>query len=284
MDWSIWSFCFATGRLPYDFVSGSPVASNKGLVDIPMIVSLLRSTGDDLVLVDTGFREGASMTGRSFQNFVRSDELLRRFGFDPAAIRTIVLTHLHFDHAGNIPAFPNARFFVQRCEYESWKRAIEEFGADGVSKDNWAFSSLNVEDFATLDRAMDQGRVTLLDGDHELAEGVTCRLAKDTHTFGSQWLEVHTGNGRFVLAGDCCYTFYNVERMWPPGYSQGNAWNMIREFRRFREVAGADLARLVPGHDIEIFRRHRSGERGGNRFIEANLAAGHASLISSGGA
>ena len=279
MDWSIWSFSFATGRLPCDFVSGSPVSSNQGTVDLPMIVSLLRSTGDELILVDTGFNTGASMTGRNFQNFVRSDELLQRYGFDPAKIATIVLTHMHFDHAGNLGAFPNARIFLQRYEYESWKTVIAEFGADGVSKDHWAFSSLNVDDFDALEAARSEGRVVFIDGDHEVANGVFCRLARDTHTFGSQWLDVHTRNGRFVLAGDCCYTFYNVERMWPPGYTQGNTWNMIREFRRFKEVAGADLARLVPGHDIEIFKRHRSGERGGSPFIEVNLADGHQSLI-----
>jgi glyoxylase-like metal-dependent hydrolase (beta-lactamase superfamily II) len=247
---------------------------------VPMIVTLLKSGQGELVLVDTGFAAGESMTGRRFDDFVRSDELLRRFGTDPADIRKLVLTHMHFDHAGNLDAFPNARIYLQRYEYDSWKQAIAEFGGLPQSKEHWAFSSLNIPDFDALERAMAQGRVEFLEGDAQVAPGLTCRLAKDTHTFGSQWLEVQTRNGAYAVAGDCCYTFQNVERMWPPGYTQGNAFNMVREFRKMKAVAGDDLKRLVPGHDIELFTRYPSGKRDGTTFAEVALADGHASLIS----
>lgn len=279
-DWSIWAFQYAQGRLPYDFLSGSPVSSNKGTVPVPMIVTLLKSKDGELVLVDTGFASGESMTGRKFDAFCRSDELLRRFEVDPAEVRKLVLTHMHFDHAGNIGAFPNARIYLQRYEYEAWKQVIAEFGGQPQSKDHWAFSSLNVDDFPVLERAMAEGRVEFLDGDAEVAPGVTCRLARDTHTFGSQWIEVQTPRGPYVVAGDCCYTFFNLERMWPPGYTQGNAFHMIRAFQQMKAVAGEDLARLVPGHDIELFTRYPSGQRETTTFAQVTLADGHASLLS----
>ena len=277
-DWNIWGFCYALGRLPHDFLSGAPVASNRGTVEVPMMISLLKSSRGQLVLVDTGFDSGASMTGRRFDDFVRSDVLLERFGVDPRKIETLVLTHMHFDHAGNLRGFPNARIYVQRYEYESWKRVIEEFG-EQTSKSHWAFSSLNVADFHALEAAARDGRVVFLDGAAAVAEGVTCRLAKDTHTFGSQWREVATPDGAYVIAGDCCYTYENLERMWPPGYMQGNAWNMLREFRRMKDVAGDDLRRLVPGHDIALFDRHPGGRREETRFIEVHLAKGGASFL-----
>jgi len=277
-DWSIWGFCYALGRLPHDFLSGTPVASNRGTADVPMMVSLLKSRRNQLVLIDTGFGSGTSMTGRKFDDFVRSDELLRRFDIDPPKIETLVLTHMHFDHAGNLDSFPNARIYVQRYEYESWKRVIDEFGGQ-APKTHWAFSSLNVADFAALETAAADGRVVFLDGDADVADGVTCRLARDTHTFGSQWLEVATPDGSYAIAGDCCYTYENVERMWPPGYMQGNAWNMLREFQRMKAVAGEELARLVPGHDIALFDRHPSGKRQETRFIEVHLARGETSLL-----
>lgn len=279
VDWSIWTFCYAEGRLPLDFVRGTPIASNLGHTAVPMIFSLLQSTDGKRVLVDTGFSGGVSMTGPGFKDFVRSDELLRRHGIAPDEIDTLVLTHLHFDHAGNIDAFPNAQIYVQRYEYESWKQAIAEFGGDGVTKDKWPFSSLDAENFKSLDAAIAAGRVTLLDGDYALCEGVTLRLARDTHSFGIQWLEVATSGGRYALAGDVCYTYFNVERMWPPGYLQGNAWNILREMKRIKQVAGDDLARLLPGHDLDIFTRHRSGSPHGTRVAELHLAPGHTSLI-----
>ncbi len=278
-DWSIWTFQFAEGRLPLDFVRGTPVASNQGTIEVPMIFSLLQSDRGDRVLVDTGFASGASMTGPGFRDFVRSDEVLRRHGIAASEIDTLVLTHLHFDHAGNIEAFPNARIFVQRYEYESWKRILAEYGAGGVTKDRWVFSSLNADNFTALEAAMAEGRVTLLDGDHRLRDGVTCRLARDTHSFGIQWLEVETSGGAYALAGDICYSYFSVERMWPPGYLQGNPWNLLHEMQRIKAVAGDDLARMLPGHDIEIFKRHRSGKSHDVRVAELHLAAGHSSLV-----
>jgi hypothetical protein len=67
--------------------------------------------------------------------------------------------------------------------------------------------------------------------------------------------------------------------MWPPGYLQGNAWNILREMKRIKDVAGDDLARLLPGHDLEIFTRHRSGSPHGTRVAELYLAPGQTSLI-----
>jgi N-acyl homoserine lactone hydrolase len=279
-DWSIWTFQFAEGRLPLDFVRGAPVASNQGTTPVPMIFSLLQSSGGERVLVDTGFASGASMTGPGFKDFVRSDEILARHGIAAKDIDTLVLTHLHFDHAGNLDAFPNARIFVQLYEYESWKKVLGRYGAGGVTKDRWVFSSLDENNFHALDRAIADGRVTFLDGDHQLRDGVTCRLARDTHSFGIQWLEVATSGGTFALAGDVCYSYFCAERMWPPGYLQGNPWNMMDEIERIRKVAGDDLARLLPGHDIAIFDRHRSGHSHGVRLAELHLAPGHASLIS----
>ena len=65
-DWSIWTFQYAEGRLPLDFVRGTPVASNQGHIEVPMIFSLLQSNDGERVLVDTGFSSGASMTGPGF--------------------------------------------------------------------------------------------------------------------------------------------------------------------------------------------------------------------------
>lgn len=244
-----------------------------------MLVTLLRSSDDETILVDTGFEAAGSMTGAGFSGFVRSDLLLRRFGYAPDSIDKIVLTHMHFDHAGNFHHFPNARIYLQRYEYEAWKRVIREHDSGQATKADWAFSSLNLGDFDLLESAMGEGRVEFLEGDARIAPGVTCRLAQDTHTFGSQWVEVATGRGRYVVAGDCCYTFENLVRMWPPGYTQGNPWNMLREFTKMKEVAGEALSRLIPGHDIELFKRYPSAEREGIRFAEASLAEQHASLL-----
>ena len=77
-----------------------------------------------VILVDCGFKSGNSMTGRKFENFETPDAVLAKTGFRPEDVDTLLLTHLHFDHAGNFDAFPNARIVVQRREFERWGEVI----------------------------------------------------------------------------------------------------------------------------------------------------------------
>ncbi|HEX7006515.1 MAG TPA: hypothetical protein VF274_05220, partial [Alphaproteobacteria bacterium] len=72
----------------------------------------------------------------------------------------------------------------------------------------------------------------------------------------------------------------NIERMWPPGYMQGNAWNMMATFERLRTLVGPDrLERIVPGHDMTTFSRHPSRVIGLNPVAEVHLAAGERSRV-----
>ena len=282
-DHSIWTCCYARGRIPTDMMGGCPICSNQGMADIPMAYSLIVSgpaMARRVILVDCGFKSGDSMTGSRFQNIEMPETVLAKTGFRPEDVDTLVLTHLHFDHAGNFDAFPNARIFVQRVEYEKWQSVIASMPDISAGKQHWALSSMDVEALQRFSKAVDAGKVTLLEGDAEVAPGVTCRLAADTHTFGSQWVEVETRSGPYVIAGDCVYWYANIERMWPPGYLQGNPWNLMKTYERLRSLVGAErLQRIIPGHDMEIFSRHRNWMAGLNPVAEVHLAEGEASRL-----
>ena len=281
-DHSIWSYCYARGRIPTDMMGGCPVCSNQGMTDIPMLYSVIASAPAAaerrLILVDCGFKSGNSMTGTRFQNIEMPETVLAKTGFRPEDVDTLVLTHLHFDHAGNFDAFPNARIYVQRREYERWQEVIAAIPDLSVGKEHWALSSMDVEVLQRFGAAVAAGRVTLLDGDSKIAPGVHCRLAADTHTFGSQWVEVETHSGPYVIAGDCVYWYSNIERMWPPGYVQGNTWNLVATYDKLKTLVGAEqLERIVPGHDMRVFTRHRNWLTGLNPVAEVHLAKGEAS-------
>ena len=71
------------------------------------------------IVVDAGFRlETARRRGRE----VVADpiDVLARLGIDAAEVREVVITHLHYDHAGHLAAFPRARFWVQDEELAFW--------------------------------------------------------------------------------------------------------------------------------------------------------------------
>jgi N-acyl homoserine lactone hydrolase len=283
-DFSIWTFCYAKGQLPRDFIEGSPVGSNQGLLQVPMVYSVIVTTTSsarrDVFLVDTGFASGRSMTGRRFADFETPAEILGKIEREPKDVKAILLTHLHFDHVGNINAFKDATILLQRYEYEGWKRALKMLPDQPADKRNWILSSMNLDDIVHFDRAIADGRVTFVEGTHEVCPGIRLHLASDTHTFGSQWIEVLTPAGPYVVAGDAISSYANVERMWPPGYHQGNCWNLLDTYREIQGLVGqAQWARMVPGHDMELFRRTPSWTAGHNPVAEVRVAAGQRSFL-----
>jgi N-acyl homoserine lactone hydrolase len=143
----------------------------------------------------------------------------------------------------------------------------------------WPLSSMQKKDVDAVDALLAAGRVNLLDGDTELAPGVTCRLAAESHTFGCQWVEVQTSGGPYVVAGDCVYWYENIEKMWPPAYVQGNTWNLIKVYRAIRAAVNDETVRVVPGHDPELFLRHPVFEAGHHPVAEIHLALGQKSRI-----
>lgn len=282
IDHSIWTCAFTRGKLPVDFVGGCPVCSNQGFVEVPMAYTVVTSAPGAArrrnIMIDTGFESGISMSGKPFEGIEQHDRVLGKIGMSPADIDTVVLTHLHFDHAGAFDKFPNARILVQRSEYDRWKEEIALVPPGLRDKQNWKLSSMDMEAFERFDRAVEAGRIDFLDGDAEIAEGVSCRLARDSHTFGIQWVEVTTPEGPYVIASDCVYCYANIERMWPPGYGQGNNWNLIKTYERIRDLVGEErLSRVIPGHDMQIFERHKSWTVGAHPVAEIRLAQGEAS-------
>lgn len=278
-DFSIWAFAYAHSSMPHDFFGGTVRNSNKGASKAPMVYSAFLGGAEGeapvLSLVDTGMKGTWSPSGNPYPDLEQADTVLAKIGARPEEVERVILTHLHFDHMGNIDVFPNARFFVQKTEYEGWKRVLAEHGDTfGMEAGGWPLSSTYPPDFHIFDKLLEAGRVELLEGDCELAPGIRCHLAADSHTFGCQWVEVTTRSGPYVLAGDTVYWYENAEAMWPPAYVQGNCWNLLAAYREILATLDGEASRMVPGHDLEIFTRHPSWVVGMNEVAELHLAQG----------
>lgn len=96
-----------------------------------LVYCLLIESNEGLVLVDTGFGTRDYSTPSFMMKVLISllrvpgdvketaVEQVRALGFDPADVKHIVLTHLHLDHAGGLPDFPDAQIHVYRPEYDA---------------------------------------------------------------------------------------------------------------------------------------------------------------------
>ncbi|MGC8523418.1 MAG: N-acyl homoserine lactonase family protein [Acidibrevibacterium sp.] len=201
------------------------------------------SGGEDII-VDTGFTpEMAQARKRRVIRPVPAG--LAALGVDPASVRDVVITHLHYDHAGNLALFPNALFHLQEREMAF---------ATGA---NMCFSCLRVafevEDVVAMVRALYADRVRFHDGEGAIAPGVSVHRVGG-HTDGLQMVRVETARGPVVLASDASHFYANMERE-NPFPIVFNVGEMARGWHAARKLAG-DAARVIPGHDPEIRRRY----------------------------
>ncbi|QZY50716.1 N-acyl homoserine lactonase family protein [Leucobacter tenebrionis] len=284
-DWTIYSLEFCHADMPHDFFGGSGLFSNQGIIRIPMLYTLI--VGGEVggkqhvALVDCGFRNDYWLDRYAFSNWESPAQVLGNLGFTPEDVDVILVSHMHFDHMGNFEAFPNAQLYVQFEEYAGWSNAVDAANQMNSEEEKaWIFSSFDPQDLARAAQGIADGRIRFVHGDDELLPGVTARLARDSHTFGSQWFKVETQNGPYVVAGDTVYWYSNIEKMWAPGYGQGNSFNLINLYRTLQSELKRETTRIIPGHDPEISQRYRSWvSESGNSITEVNLRESESSRM-----
>jgi glyoxylase-like metal-dependent hydrolase (beta-lactamase superfamily II) len=213
--------------------------------DLDYFVWLIRGQGRD-ILVDTGFNaEEAGLRGRKLT--LNPVDALARFGVDAANIRDVVVTHLHYDHAGNLDRFPNARFHLQDREMSY---ATGRCMCNGVLR-----HPFSVEHVTLMVRHVFSERVTFHNGDGEVAPGVTLHRVGG-HSDGLQVVRVETARGPVVLASDASHYYGNMHRRMPFPIIY-NVGDMIEGWDIAAGLAG-DPDRVIPGHDpivTEIYPR-----------------------------
>jgi N-acyl homoserine lactone hydrolase len=153
----------------------------------------------------------------------------------PDRVDYVVLSHLHFDHAGGLETLPNARVVVQRREWVA-----------GQDADLAGALSFGRHDY-------DHGHdLLLVDGEHDLfGDGRVVCLPTHGHTPGHQSLRVRLDGGDVVLTADSCYFRRTLEDEHLPAqpYDRDAMLASIRRLRALRDGG----ARLVYGHDPEAW-------------------------------
>ncbi|MGJ4899604.1 MULTISPECIES: N-acyl homoserine lactonase family protein [unclassified Bradyrhizobium] len=204
--------------------------------DLDYFVWLIRRDGRD-ILVDTGFN--AAEAEIRHRTLTRDPiDALASFGVAAADIRDIIVTHLHYDHAGNLDRFPNARFHLQEREMAY---ATGRCMCNGMLR--YPFT---VEHVTTMVRHVYGERVTFHNGDGEVAPGVTVHRVGG-HSDGLQVVRVDTARGPVVLASDAAHYYANLQRRSPFPIVL-NIGDMIQGWEIIERLAGHP-DRFIPGHD-----------------------------------
>jgi glyoxylase-like metal-dependent hydrolase (beta-lactamase superfamily II) len=175
---------------------------------------------------------------------------VRAMDIDPKDVAFIVVSHLHYDHAGGLRDFPKATVVVSRAEWEK----------SDVSRWLARFRGVMSETLEGL-----KSRLLLLDfsGDSSFDlfnDGALVVLFTPGHTSGHQSLLVTTGSGRKVLlTGDAVWLRENYQKPAPKSwiirhleeYDADQAWTSTLFIRDFAEKNPDAL--VVPGHDPDLW-------------------------------
>lgn len=161
-------------------------------------------------------------------------------GVKPEEVKTLILTHLHYDHAGGCAQLPNARIVLQRSELMA---AAAPMGPAALPIGGKSLFYDRADIAELVDPLWE--RVDLLEGDIELVVGLRCVLYANTHTPGHQCIYVQTEIGAVAIVGDIARKVdLNIEKAIPPGI-----YYDLESMRR----ALADIARranrILPTHD-----------------------------------
>jgi glyoxylase-like metal-dependent hydrolase (beta-lactamase superfamily II) len=161
------------------------------------------------------------------------DASLKTLGFSLDDFRWVVLSHLHFDHAGNIGLFKNtpAELLVQKAEL------------DGVSEITGDYAGAFVKaDFA-------ETNFTTIEGDHELVPGVSL-ISLPGHTWGTMGVHLELPNsGHVIYTSDAIAMATQMQR---PPIEPATSWSNIAwrsSVERVQNMAARLNAEVIFGHD-----------------------------------
>lgn len=161
--------------------------------------------GGETILVDTGYHPDAIAHRPGRVCLVSPVDALRSLGIATDEVSTVIVTHFHFDHTGNLSAFPDARLVVQRKEYDFWTGPHAARPA--------VAASVEASEIGFLAEAAAAGHVDLIDGDHQVTDGVRATLVGG-HCPGQQVVTVD-GEQPVVLCSDALHFHEEMERYMP---------------------------------------------------------------------
>ena len=193
--------------------------------------------GDQTIVVDSGYDE-AEAKSRDRPILRDPAVALSTLGIRSEDVSTLIITHLHYDHAGGLAAFPNAKIHLQEAEmaYATGPCMCHEatqmpFTADHVCQ---------------MVQRVYSGRVQFHDGDGQVADGVTVHKIGG-HSRGLQAVRVKTANGYLCLASDAAHYYENALKQ-KPFPIVVDLEDMLIGFDTIKSLA-SDLSLLIPGHD-----------------------------------
>jgi glyoxylase-like metal-dependent hydrolase (beta-lactamase superfamily II) len=217
--------------------------------------------GDKVIIVDTGLGDkplGDVATEYEVELPRKLIPSLKTLGITPTDVDLVILSHLHWDHAGGsttldqkgeaVPAFPNARNIIQEWEWE-WAMSPEGQANDGYIPD----------DYVPL---QDAGQLRLVKGDEEVYPGIQVEWTGG-HCPGHQVVWVEDGGDTLLFPADMIPTpqFLTLDRVLSYDHAPNDLVASKQELiRRAVDFQAVVVFQHVPRRRTGVLYRNPEGE------------------------
>lgn len=203
------------------------------------------------IVVDTCFPRSTA-DRRDRKMYWEPAQALAALDVDPSKVTDVVITHLHWDHAGCTNLFTSAKFHVQEEELR--------FCTGPAMRHHYVRKTYERPDALQAVELLYDERMTLHNGDIQLRPGLSLHRVGG-HTPGSQVVRVMTKRGAIVLASDSAHLWANIRRRAPFPIVH-DIVQMLDAFEAIERLAdGPD--HIIPGHDplvATLFPAHGDNE------------------------
>ena len=236
------------GVVPWVFWTKTNPPDERRRITLAARCLLIRGNGK-VILVDDG---NGTKFSEKLKDIYRLDNSqsdlissLALHGVAPGDVTDVILTHLHFDHAGGstkvengklVPTFPRARYYVQKAHWELAKKPTE--------KDRGSFMR---DDYEPL---LEHGVLEFVEGEFELFPGIKM-LVCNGHTTAQQLPKISDGKTSLLF---CCDLFPTISHLPLPYVMAYDVRPLvtIEEKKKVLERAYEERWKLFLEHDPEV--------------------------------
>lgn len=211
-------------------------AGDNTYVDLPVNIGIIQAPNGDITLYDSGWKQLSYIYDWNTSCcWADLRQQLVAIGLHPDNVKTIVVGHAHWDHAGQLSSFPNAVLYIQKEELTQIDFFLDypvDFNAGHIRAVNTidpltgtqvgppqqacarspvcGYPPQTVQEI--LGKTLN-GKAKIIDGRKEIAPGLVIHPAFRGHTYGSQLLQVNTARGQVVFGSDT-YSSWTGIRDW----------------------------------------------------------------------
>ena len=215
--------------------SGVAYQHNPGVPIKQPLISWYVTNEKEKIIIDTAGEpaDGIKHMPYSQTNEQFLDKALLNIGIKPEEITNIILTHLHWDHAGNNHLFKNAnKFYVQKKELQ------------------YAVTPLDIhKKYYNLPEIF-KTKYEIIDGDVEIIDGISVVLTPG-HSDGSQTIIINTDGGKYAITGDLIPIYQCWESS--PRLANGLHTDLEKYYKSYEKLEKLGIDYILPGHDFKIF-------------------------------